>query len=161
MKTPTKPPLKLVTPPKTPAGPDGLERIAYIIAMTTLVAPFLAALIIFAASVVAGLIGRGPASLIALDLPGQLAWAAQKAMDTYVWCAIPAALGGTIAAAAVHTRNALHWLAGATVGAIVPTIFAVLAGGMLAQHVTPIAFIGAVVGVAMVVILKRAGLAGP
>lgn len=131
------------------------ERALWTFLLCTLVAPFLAALVIFLGSVVSGYAGRGPASLLALDRAGQLAWAAQKAIETYVWSAIPAGVGGAILALAVYLRGHLHWLAGATVGAVVVSILAVLAGGMMAQHLTPMAFIGASVGAVMIYLLRR------
>lgn len=124
--------------------------------MCTLVAPLLAAVVILLASIVSGLIGRGPASLLALDRAGQFAWAAQKAIETYVWSAIPAGIGGAILAAIVYVRGTVPWLAGATAGAVVVSVLAVLAGGMMAQHLTPMAFIGAAVGALMVYVIKKA-----
>ncbi len=126
--------------------------------MSTLVAPFLAAVVILLASIIAGRIGRGPASLLALDQAGQLAWAAQKAVEAYVWCAIPAAISGAIAAAVVYARGTLPWLAAATIAAVVGSAVAFTAGGMLAQHITPIALIAAVVGIATQALIKRGGI---
>ena len=131
------------------------ERALWTFLMCTLVAPFLAALVIFLASVISGYVGRGPASLLALDRAGQLGWAAQKAIETYVWSAIPAGLGGAGLALAVYLRGSVHWLAGATAGAVIVSILAVLAGGMMAQHLTPMAFIGAAIGALMIYLLKR------
>ena len=132
------------------------ERALWTFLLITLVAPFLAALVIFLSSVVAGAIGRGPASLLALDQAGKLGWAAQKALETYVWSAIPAGICGAIMAAIVYTRGTAHWLVGASLGAIVVSVLAVFAGGMMQQHLTPMALIGAITGIAMIAILKRA-----
>jgi hypothetical protein len=131
------------------------ERALWTFLMCTLVAPMLAAVVIFLASVISGLVGRGPASLLALDRAGQFAWAAQKAMETYVWSAIPAGIGGAIIAAIVYVRGTVPWLAGATAGAVVVSVLAVLAGGMMAQHLTPMAFIGAAVGALMIYFIKK------
>ena len=131
------------------------ERALWTFLMCTLVAPFLAALVIFLGSVISGYAGRGPASLLALDRAGQLGWAAQKAVETYVWSAVPAGIGGALLAAAVYMRGSVHWLAGASAGAVVVSILAVMAGGMMAQHLTPIAFIGAAIGAIMIYLLKR------
>lgn len=132
------------------------ERALWTFLMITLVAPFLAALIIFVSSMIAGLIGRGPASLLALDEAGKLAWASQKAVETFVWSAIPAGVCGVIMAAVVYSQGTAHWLVGASLGAIVVSVLAVLAGGQMQQHLTPMAFIGAIVGVGMVFLLRRA-----
>lgn len=132
------------------------ERALWTFLAITLVGPFFAALIVFMSSILAGMIGRGPPSLLALDQAGQLAWASQKAVETYVWSAIPAGICGAAAAATVYQTGTLHWLMGASLGAIVVSVMAVLAGGMMQQHLTPMAFIGAIVGVAMVFALRRA-----
>ena len=131
------------------------ERALWTFLICTLVAPFLAALVIFLGSVISGYVGRGPASLLALDRAGQLDWAALKAVETYVWSAIPAGIGGALLAVAVYLLGSVHWLAGATAAAVVVSILAVLAGGMMAQHLTPIAFIGAGIGAVMIYLLKR------
>ena len=145
-------------PRKAPSMSKG-QRALWTFLMCTLVAPFLAAVIILLASVISGYVGRGPASLLALDRAGQLAWAAQKAVETYVWSALPAGIGGAVLAAIVYVRGAAHWLVGATIGAVTVSVMSLFAGGMLAQHLTPIAFIGALAGVAICAILKRAGIA--
>jgi hypothetical protein len=140
--------------PKGSNGSNG-ERALWAFLIITLVAPFFAALVIFLASVISGMIGRGPPSLLALDRAGQLGWAAQKAMETYVWSAIPAGICGAAMAAIVCTRGTAHWLVGASLGAIVVSVMAVMAGGMMQQHLTPMAFIGAAVGSAMIFALKK------
>ncbi|MEQ1698058.1 MAG: hypothetical protein ABL901_19685 [Hyphomicrobiaceae bacterium] len=140
--------------PKSSNGTNG-ERALWAFLMITLVAPFLAALVIFLVSVIAGLIGRGPPSLLALDRAGQLGWAAQKALETYIWSALPAGICGAGMAWIVYTRGTAHWLVGASLGAIVVSVMAVLAGGTMQQHLSAMAFIGAAVGVVMVLALKR------
>ena len=137
------------------AGGSKGERALWAFLLITLVAPFLAAVVILLGSVVSGMIGRGPPSLLALDRAGQLGWAAQKAMETYVWSAIPAGICGAVLAGIVYTRGTAHWLVGASLGAIVVSVMAVMAGGMMQQHLTPMAFIGAMVGTAMIFALKK------
>lgn len=145
---------------KTTPGASGApaERAFWTFLMVTLVAPFLAAMVIFLASGVSALVGRGPASLLALDRPGQLAWTAQKAVETYVWSALPAGAGAAVMAALVYLRGTANWLVAATLGAVPVSIMALMAGGMLQQHLSMIAFIGAVAGIAMWAILRRAQL---
>ena len=142
-------------PNPTQIGGTKGERALWTFLLITLVAPFLAALVILLGSVISGFVGRGPASLLALDRAGQLGWAAQKALETYVWSAVPAAIAGAIVAAFVYSRGTVHWLLGASTGAIIASIAAVLAGGMMQQHLTPIAFIGALTGAVMVYLLRR------
>lgn len=134
------------------------QRALWTFLLITLVAPFLAAVVIFLGSVIAGAIGRGPASLLALDRAGQLAWAGEKAVGAYVWSAIPAGIGGAIVAGLVFVRGSTHWLAGATVGALTATMLSVSAGGMIAQHIAPIAFIAAFIGAVMCAGLKAGGI---
>ena len=134
------------------------QRALWSFLLITLVAPFLAALVIFLGSVIAGAVGRGPASLLALDRAGQLGWAAEKAVSAYVWSAIPAGFSGAIIAGLVYVRGSAHWLAGASAGAITASVLAVLAGGMIAQHIAPIAFIAAATGAAMCAGLKAGGI---
>jgi hypothetical protein len=137
-------------------GTSNTERAFWSFLMITLVAPFLAAIVIFLASISFGWFGRGPASLLALDQWGQLGWAAQKAVETYVWSAMPAGLGAAFLALIVYVRGSAHWLVGVTLGAVAASVMAFLGGGMLQQHLTPMAFIGALVGLAMIYLLKRA-----
>ena len=134
------------------------QRALWSFLLITLVSPFLAAVIVFLSGVAAGLVGRGPASLLALDRAGQLAWSAEHALGSYVWSAWPAALSGAVVAALVMTARPVHWLLGAVLGAVAGTLFAVLAGGLIEQHAGPIAAIGALVGIATRAILARARL---
>jgi hypothetical protein len=128
--------------------------------LITLVAPVLAAVVILLASVISGYVGRGPASLLALDRAGQLAWAAEKAVQTYVWSALPAGIAGLGFAAWIYAKGNAPWLLAATLGAVVTSVMAALAGGMFAQHLSMMAFIAAVVGIAMWALLRRAGIIG-
>ena len=134
------------------------QRAFWTFLITTLAAPFFGALIVLLLSVVAGALGKGPDSLRALDQSGQLAWAAEKAAATFVWSAIPAAVAGAALAVWLLTRGAFGWLEAAIAGAVAVSIDAFLTGGMVLQHLAPIAFIGASVGVAMWAVLTRAGI---
>ncbi len=157
---PAKPNGPKVVPLQTQASSIAVtngQRAMWTFLGATLVAPFLAAVVIMIASLISGfVIGRGPASLLALDPAGKLAWSALKAVETYVWCAMPAALSGAVAAAVVYTTGALPWLAAASIAAIVASATALLAGGMLAAHITPIAFIAATVGIGLQWLLRKA-----
>lgn len=141
------------------AAVSSSQRALWTFLGSTLVAPFLAAVVILVASLISGfVIGRGPASLLSLDPSGKLAWSAGKAVETYVWSAVPAGIAGAIAAAVVYWNGRLHWLAAASIAAIVSSAMAMMAGGMLATHITPIAFIAASVGVVLHQLLRRAQL---
>ena len=150
-----KPVLKLV-PTDDPVS--NRQRALWSFLLITLVAPFVAALVIFLASVMSGAIGRGPPSLLALDRAGQLAWAAEKAVAAYVWSAIPAGIGGAVIAVLVAMRRSVNWLTGAIAGAVVVSVLAAMAGGMFAQHIAPMAFIGAGVGALMCRALAGMGI---
>lgn len=147
-------PLRPRVAEQAPAVPN-CQRALWTFLISTLAAPFLAAVIILLASIISGRIGRGPASLLALDFAGQMAWSAQKAVETYVWSALPAGIAGAGAAGIVYARGTVSWLWAASLAAVVASVLAFLAGGMFAQHVTPIAFIAAITGIAMRFVLKR------
>ena len=154
MKNTSSPLSRQAKPDKDGVG--NAERAFWTFLSITLIAPFLAAIIILVASLIAAAVGRGPASLLALDRAGQLGWAAQKAVEAYVWCAIPAGIAAAATALAVYRMGTLNWLTGASIGAIAASIMAFVSGGMMQQHITPMAAIGAVVGIAMVGLLRRA-----
>jgi hypothetical protein len=126
--------------------------------ITTLAAPLLGGLIVLLLSLGAGALGKGPDSLKALDTAGQWAWAAEKALATFVWSALPAAAAGAILAALILARGAFGWLEAATVGAVVVSAGAWLTGGLVLQHLVPVATIAAVVGIAMWRMLTRGGV---
>lgn len=137
------------------------QRALWTLLITTLAAPFFGALIVMVLSVVAGALGKGPESLRALDSAGQIGWAADKAVATFVWSAVPAGLGGAVLAGLAFFRGSFSWLEAAVIGAVVVSIGAFLTGGMVQQHLAPIAFIGALVAVAMWAVLTRAGILRP
>lgn len=134
------------------------QRAMWTFLITTLAAPFVGALIVMVLSVVAGALGKGPESLRALDSAGKVAWAADKAVATFVWSAVPAGFGGAALAGLAFFRGSFRWLEAAVIGAVVVSIGAFLTGGMVQQHLAPIAFIGALVAVALWSVLTRAGI---
>lgn len=134
------------------------QRAIWTFLITSLAAPFLAALIVFALSVAAGALGRGPESLKALDKAGQIAWAADKAVATFAWSALWGSAAAAFVAGLVFIRGGFGWLEAVVAGAVAVSIGAFVTGGMVAQHITPIAFIGALVGLIMWAILTRGGI---
>lgn len=140
---------------------DGIsngQRAIWAFLITSLAAPFFSALTVFLLSVGAGAIGRGPDSLKALDQAGQIAWAAEKAISTFVWSALPAGAAAAFVAGLVVIRGGFSWLEAVVVGAVAASIGAFLTGGLVAQHITPIAFIGALVGLIIWSTLTRGGI---
>jgi len=134
------------------------QRAFWSFLLITLVAPLVVAVIVLLSGVTAGLTGYGPASLLALDRGGKFAWSAEHAMGAYVWSAIPAAVAAAVFAGLLLARLTHNWLVCASIAAITGTLFALLAGGIIGQHIAPIAFIGAIVGVIMCRLLARIGI---
>lgn len=134
------------------------QRALWTFLITTLAAPFFGALIVLLLAVVAGALGKGPESLKALDSAGQLAWGSEKAMATFVWSAVPAGVAGAALAALVALRGGFGWLEPVTAGAIVVSVGAYLTGGLVLQHLMPIAFIAALVGLIIWQLLTAAGV---
>ena len=132
------------------------QRSLWIFLTATLVGPLLAAAIVAAVVLVAGVIGVGPPSLrnVALAQLGPVA--AARALDTYIWSAFPAAGAGAACAAWMSYAGSLPWLAAATLAAVSTTLMAVLSAGVARDHISAVAFIAASVGVGCWLILKRA-----
>lgn len=133
------------------------ERALWTFLIATLAAPFLAALAVLAAGSAIGLLGRWlPPEMATLDMGGRMRWAGALALAAFVWSAWPAALAGAAAAALISWRNRLDWLDCAVLGAAASTLSAFLSAGVLLRHLLPIAFLGALLGVAIWSVLMRA-----
>ena len=89
------------------------ERAMYTFFISTLVGPFFAALMVAVAAFVAGVIQKGPPSLIGQPIAVVASTAGAWALQTYVWAALPAGLAGAMLAAWVSLRPDLL-LAGRT-----------------------------------------------
>ena len=136
----------IVNFPVKPQATNG-QRALWTFLFSTLVGPAIAAALLAAIYLVAGTLGYGPPSLKVLR-PGELfPYTAVKALDAYVWSAIPAALTGAALAALVYWQGNFPWLAGVAVAAISATAMAVLSSGQAMGHVTFIALIAAVTAV--------------
>lgn len=135
--------------------PSNGQRAFWTFIISTLAGPFFAALVIFLLSVAAGALGVGPDSLKSAVGSAKVGWAADRALGAFVWSAIPAAVAALPLAVWIWRSGRLPWLAAAIVPAVVATLGAVLSGGTLQQHVTPIAFIAASVGILMRALLVR------
>lgn len=129
--------------------------------IATLIGPAIAAVIMFALNVAAATFSFGPASLKGLSGAGIASIAAQRALEAYIWTAIPAAAAGAFAAAWLSQRGTLPWLAAACLAAGSASIAASLAGGVARQHLTAIAFIAACVGLACWLILRQIRILPP
>ena len=136
--------------------PTEQQRALWTFLITTLAAPFLAGLIVFAAGAVIGVLGRWmPPDMAALDPAGRMGWAASHALQAFVWSAWPAALGGAAMAGLILWRGEVSWLTAAITGAVATVLFGVLGANRLAPHLTPIAFVGACVAIALWWFLTR------
>ena len=129
--------------------------------IATLIGPALAAVILFALTAAAGALSFGPDSLQGLPAAALLSRAAQRALETYIWSALPAGIAGAMAAAWLALRGALPWLAAVCFAAGSASIAATLAGGLARTHLTAIAFIAACVGLACWLILRRIRILPP
>ncbi len=129
------------------------QRALWTFLLVTLVAPFLASLVVFLATSIGLLTGIGEAA----QLP-PLKRAAYSAVSTYVWGAIPSAAAGAALAAGVAWRGSVPWLAAAIAGVAAFWIAAVLSGAVPPAYITPGALLAGAVGVACHGILARAGV---
>lgn len=120
------------------------SRALWTFVFSTLVGPFIAALILAAIYLVSGVLGMGPPSIKALKAGELLPYTAEHAVAGYVWSAIPAGLTGFTLAGVVHQRSGFPWLTAVIVAAVFASIIAVLSGGQAAGHVYFIALIAAV-----------------
>ena len=119
----------------------------YTFVFTTLIGPAIAAAILGVIYLISGALGLGPPSIKALKAGELLPYTAVRALDAYIWSAIPAALTGVTLAGVVHQRGGFPWLIGVMVAAIFASIVAVLSGGQAAGHVYFIALIAAATAV--------------
>ena len=124
----------------------------------TLVAPFLAALVIVLLTIGSGLLGMGPPSLKNIATAELLPLAARRGLESYVWAAFPAGLAGAALAALILWRGTFSWLEAAIAGAVAATLAAVSAGGQALNHVAFLGLIAACVAIAARAILRRAGV---
>ena len=121
----------------------------------TLIAPALAAVVLFALSMAAGTFGFGPPSLKGLQGGALVSVAAQRALETYIWSALPAGIAGALAAGWLTLRGTLPWLTAVSVSAGAVSVAAFVSGGVALDHLTPLAFIAACIGLACWHILRR------
>lgn len=151
-----RPRLIQTIPPDPETKPRNGERALWTLLMFTLTGPFVAALIVLALTVAAGLLQAGPTSLKGLAVPALLARAAEWSVMSYVWSALPAGFAGGALAIIVYVRGTFPWLAATAASAIAATVMAALSPGVARDHTTFIAFFAALSGIAVWAILKRA-----
>jgi hypothetical protein len=132
------------------------QRALWTFLLGALVGPALVALIVLALTLASAGLGMGPPSLKNLQ-PGQLGpLAAQRTLEAFVWSGLPAGGAAAVAAAIVAWRGSLPWLGAVVIAGVTGGAAAYLAGGLAAQHGAPIAFIGALAGLGVWLILRRA-----
>jgi len=149
--------------PSNPPGPrrdeiGPAQRALWVFLISTLVAPAVAAVAIFVASIVAGAFGFGPPSLQRLAAGALASVAAERAISAYVWAAVPSALAGGALAVLVMARGTFGWLAGAVAAVAAFAASAIVAGGQLTNHLTMLSLLAALIAVVMRWLLVRARL---
>lgn len=133
------------------------QRALWTFLISTLVAPFLAALVVLVAGSAIGVTGRWmPPEMASMDIAQRMHWAGEHALVAFVWAAWPAALAGAAAAGLMLWRGGLAWLECAILGAVSASLFTFASGGPVVRHMLPVAFTGAVLGVVIWMILTRA-----
>ncbi len=148
---------------QTSKGAGSGARALWVLLAHTLVAPFLAALMVLLLVGLAHATGRLPAHLLARlpDLPADTMLVSSRiALAGYVWSAIPAAVTGLGLAGVAFAQGRYSWLVAVVVAAVVATSCAVITGGILLAHVTEIALIAAVSALGVRHVLQAAGLLG-
>jgi hypothetical protein len=132
------------------------QRALWTFLFHTLAGPGLAALAIFLATLVSGILGIGPKSVQGLPNDQLFARAANWAVRSYMWSAIPAALTGGALAGLVLWRQSFRMLESAVAG--VGAFF--VAMQFLAQPepglFLPLALLAALVALACRAVLVRA-----
>lgn len=151
-----KPRLVASTPDAAASPPGNGARAVWTLLMFTLVGPFVAALIVLALTLGAGLAGAGPQSLRGLAMPALAAKSAEWAVTSYVWSALPAALAGLALALTVVLRGGFPWLAAVTASGVAASAFAALSPGVARDHTAFIAFFAAISGLVVWGVLRRA-----
>ena len=134
------------------------QRALWTFLMCALVGPFLVGVIVLLITVVSGALQMGPPSLKGLPMAAVTARAAQWAVTSFVWSALPAGVAGAILAAVVSVRGSVDWFVAAAAAIAGFGVAAVLAPGLLPNHHSFLAVIAGLVGVACWHLLVRAGI---
>jgi hypothetical protein len=134
------------------------QRALWVFVIASFLAPAIAAIFIFLASMAAGLFGFGPPSLQGLAPARLAAIATERAILAYVWAVIPASLAGAGLAALVMLNGTVGWLAAAVAGVVAFAAMAAFAGGQIANHLTVLAALSGLVAVAIRAVLLRIGI---
>ena len=130
------------------------QRALWTFLLATLVGPALGAVAALLVSLGASLVGRGGGA--GLDAAQRLAWAAERALSSYVWAAIPAGLAGAVLAGLVWRTGGFSWLVAAITGAVAVTLMAGVSSAVVVGGQTTLAaFVGASAGVAIWELARR------
>src|SRR5688572_145311 len=105
------------------------QRALWTFLIITLVGPALAGVLLFLASIAAGLFTFGPPSLHGLTTSALLAAAGERALTAFVWSAMPSGLAGAALAALVALNGKFGWLIAAVAGVAAFAAMAIPAGG--------------------------------
>jgi hypothetical protein len=132
------------------------QRALWTFLMCTLVGPFLVGLVVLLITMASGALQMGPPSLKGIPMAGVAAKAAQWAITSFVWSALPAGLAGAILAAIVSLRGTVDWFIAAAAAIAGFGVASVVAPGLLPNHHSFLAAIAGLVGVACWHLLVRA-----
>ena len=134
------------------------ERAMYTFFISTLTGPFFAALIIALLTLGAGIVQKGPPSVIGIPFDQVLAKAGGWALQSYMWGAMPAGLAGATLAAWVSLRGSLPWIVAVVTGVVAFGIASVTVPGLLPNHNLALAFIAALSSLGVWQVLRRGGI---
>lgn len=134
------------------------QRALWTFLLATLVAPAIAACVLFIASLAAGTFGFAPPNLQGLSGGALLSVAGERALTTYIWSAIPCALAGAGLAAVVMINGTFGWLSAAVTGVLAFAAVAIIGGGQITNHLTPLAALSGAVAIALRAVLVRGGI---
>lgn len=128
------------------------ERAMFTFFITTLVAPFLAALMVVALAMMAAIMPQTPVRSVAA------AGLADLALRAFVWAAMPAGLAAAAQAAWVSLKGDLPWFAAVVAGVVAFGVASVLVPGLPANLGLPFAFVAALSALGSWLVLRRAGI---
>lgn len=137
------------------------QRSLWTFLVSTLVGPFFAAVIVALLTLGSGIVQKGPPSVIGLPMAAVAAKAGGWAINSYVWAAMPAGLAGAILAAWVSLKGSLPWIAAVVAGVASFGIASIMVPGLLPNHNLPLAFIAALSGLGVWLVLRQARIIAP
>ncbi len=134
------------------------QRALWTFLISTLVGPFIAAVIVALLTIASGVLQMGPPSLKGIPLSAVGVKAGSWAVQAYVWAALPAGLAGAAIAAYVSLQGALPWLATVVAGVGAFGLASVVLPGLVPNHGTALALIAGLASLGVWAVLRRSGI---